>query len=118
MFAQSHNAQLGDVHLSSALLLHSLTMNGGLLNAVESLSAPEVDAAAHGFTWLGLDGAAKAIGYVRDEIAGGALDAADSGEALEFRADELYNAIVQDDSTLEEAFRVMLARFPELFEPL
>lgn len=38
----------GDLALSSLLSVHSLTMNGGLLHAIESLPEPELEAQPHG----------------------------------------------------------------------
>lgn len=44
----------GDIAIASVLALHSLAMNGGLLDAVERLSPEQLAAADAGFRWLRL----------------------------------------------------------------
>ncbi len=64
-----------------------LAMSGGLLDAVERLADPELDAAEHGFAWLGYPDAARLVAYVRDQIRFGALDDTDRADPLEEEAD-------------------------------
>jgi hypothetical protein len=49
-------------------------MSGGLLDAVERLTAAELDAAESGYGWLGLPTAAQVVAHIRSEIRASALD--------------------------------------------
>jgi len=53
----------GDLALTAVLRLHSLAMSGGLLDAIERLTGPELDAAESGYTWLGHPDAAQVIAF-------------------------------------------------------
>ena len=92
-----------------------LAMSGGLLNAVERLADPELDAAEHGFAWLGRPDAARLVAYVRDQIRFGALDDTDRADPLEEEADQRYADIIPTDETLDLAFRRRLAAEPSAF---
>jgi hypothetical protein len=94
------------------LRLHSLAMSGGLLDAIERLTGPEVDAAESGYTWLGHPDAAQVIAYVRDRVRAGALDRADR---LEHEADHRYADVIPSDATLNSAFRRRIAEEPSAF---
>ena len=81
-----------------------LAMSGGLLDAVERLADPELDAAEHGFAWLGHPDAARLVASVRDQIRFGALDDTDRADPLEEEADQRYADIIPTDETLDLAF--------------
>ena len=102
----------GDSALTAVLRLHSLAMSGGLLDAIEQLAGPGVDAAESGYTWLGHPDAAHVIAYVRDQVRAGALDSADR---LEHEADHRYADVIPGDATLNSAFRRRIAEEPSAF---
>ena len=102
----------GDVALSAVLRLHNLAMSGGLLDAVERLADPELDAAEHGYAWLGHPDAASLVAYVRDQIRAGALQDVGRADQLEDEADQRY---ADADETLYLAFRRRLAAEPSAF---
>jgi hypothetical protein len=90
-------------------------MSGGLLDAVERLADPELDAAERGYAWLGHPVAAQVVAYVRDQIRGDALTDADRAEHLEHEADQQYTDIIDTDTTVYVAFRHRLAAEPSAF---
>ena len=49
------NPQAGDLALAALLRAHGLTMNGGVLHAVERLQPSELQDAASGYRFFGLD---------------------------------------------------------------
>jgi hypothetical protein len=105
----------GDSALAAVLRLHNLAMSGGLLDAVERLTGPELDAAERGYTWFGHPGAAQVIAFVRDQVHAGALESADPAERLEHEADQRYADVIPADATLHGAFRRRLAEEPSAF---
>lgn len=110
-----HSLRHGDMALSAVLRLHNLAMSGGVLDAVERLADLELDAAEHGYAWLGQPDAARLVAYVRDQIRAGAIDDADRGDHLEEQADRRYADIIPDDEILNLAFRRRLAAEPSAF---
>jgi|SRR5689334_2310971 len=102
----------GDVALSAVLRLHNLAMSGGLLDAVERLADPELDAAENGYAWLGHPDAARLVAYVRDQIRAGALQDAGRADQLEDEAGQRY---ADADETLYLAFCRRLAAEPSAF---
>jgi hypothetical protein len=109
------NPQPGDVALSAVLRLHGLAMSGGLLDAIERLSDPDLDAAQDGYQWLDLNDASEGIRFVRSQIADGALDNDRRVDSLEQEADARYAAAVPQDETLVTAFTRCLQQRPEAF---
>jgi hypothetical protein len=105
----------GDVALAAALRLHSLTMSGGLVDAIGSLRTAELDAAESGYRWLGLDMAAQVVAIVRSEIGHGALDDDERAESLELRADEGYTQAIPTDQALVNAFQARFFDDPQAF---
>jgi len=105
----------GDRALVDLLRLHSLGMNGGILNAVEQLGDEEVEAAVDGYRWMGLAAAADEVERVHGEIEDGALDDDARAERLELDADAAYFRAIPDDASLERAFRARLAGEPAAF---
>lgn len=108
----------GDTALTAVLRLHSLAMGGGLLDAIEQLADPELDAAEHGYSWLGHPDAAQVIAAIRDQIQAGALDDDTRAEHLEHEADQRYAAIIPADTVLHAAFLQRLAEQPSAFAAL
>lgn len=100
----------GDSALAALMLLHGLAMNGGLLDALESMNAPELAAAVAGYRYFGLDGAAGAIERIAARLARGA-----DPEELEHEADEAYRREIPDDETIAAAFSRHRARRPEAY---
>ena len=107
---------VGDRALADALSFHSLTMSGGVLDAVER--SDNLTAVEDGFRWLGLDRIAELLASVRHDTEAGALDDEDRKETLEQEADERYNALLTSDADLEAAFRRCLEESPTAFAEL
>ena len=105
----------GDRALAAALLLHSSAMSGGVLDAVESMTDEELDAAEAGYRWLHVPAASEAIAAVRRAIAEGALDDPEKASALEMSADDHYDEAIEDDAALDNAFRARLRTDPDAF---
>lgn len=108
----------GDIAIASVLALHSLAMNGGLLDAVERLSPEQLAAADAGFRWLRLEAAAGVVAMVRQEIEAGALDDERRADELETRADDDYALVIPTDQTIVDAFEVRFAEVPTAFAPI
>ena len=112
----------GDRALAAALLLHSSAMSGGVLDAVESMTDEELDAAEAGYRWLHVPAASEAIAAVRRAIAAvrraiaeGALDDPEKASALEMSSDDHYDEAIEDDAALDNAFRARLGTDPDAF---
>jgi hypothetical protein len=97
------------------LRLHNLAMSGGLLDAIERLTGPELDAAESGYAWFAHPDAAEVIAFVRDQVRAGALESDDRAERLEREADQRYADLIPADATLHSAFRRRLAEEPSAF---
>lgn len=102
----------GDIALADVLLLHGYAMGGGLLDAVESLTGDQVDAAIRGFMVLGMPDLAALVRDVRERATSSDPDVL---EALELEASSWYAALVPSDSVLDRAFQPVLDDRPELF---
>jgi len=76
-------------------------MNGGVLNAVESLSPDELAAAQAGYSYFGFAGIATLIGSAHD-----ALHQEQDLDELEPKLDQDYWVAIPDDRTLVKAFTV------------
>ncbi|HHT13363.1 MAG TPA: hypothetical protein GX013_09410 [Propionibacterium sp.] len=106
----------GDLALAAVLNLHGMVMNGGLLNALETIDPEELADAKDGYRWLGLDSVADLIVQVEaeaSEIPAGDLEAIDD---LEVQADDDYYRIVPDDAALQEALEARYAEEPDAFD--
>jgi hypothetical protein len=108
----------GDRALAAMIEVHSLAMNGGLLDAVEGLALDEVAAGVAGYRYFGLDGAAEVIEWVANRMADVDPDDFDAVEQLESEADRRYAAQVPDDSTLTRAFEAIYREHPGAFAPV
>lgn len=105
----------GDVALNAALRVHSMVMSGGVLHAVETLDATDLDGGEAGFTWLGLADVATVVRDVRQHVEAGALDDDEQAEALESDADDRYSQLIPTDAALEDAFLERLSADPDSF---
>ncbi|WP_457252332.1 hypothetical protein [Pedococcus sp. P5_B7] len=105
----------GDKALAAALRLHSSAMSDGVLDAVQSMTDEELDAAEAGYRWLHVPAASEAIAAVRRAIAEGALDDPDRASALDLSSDDHYDAAIEDDAALDNAFRARLSTDPDAF---
>jgi hypothetical protein len=81
-------------------------MNGGVVHAIEALEPTELADAIAGFRYFGLPAVAEIL-----------AESPDDSEETEERLDSAYAEEVPDDSTLVDAFRLRLARFPDTFAP-
>jgi hypothetical protein len=97
----------GDQALAALLLAHNLAMNGGVVHALECLSAPEVSAAIAGFNYFGLLGASQVFQLAPDD-----------SEETEERFNQMYWAAVPGDETINTAFRIKFLSSPEAFAPI
>lgn len=104
----------GDVALHWAILAHGLVANGGVIHAAEWLDAQELQAACHGYRWLGLLDVADLLCEV-SVLVGADRGDDDAAEVLERNSDERYNSLVEDDQALEAAFRTRFADQPQAF---
>lgn len=108
-------AREGDRALRDVLLMHGMTENGGLLNAVEGLEPAEIADAVAGLRWLGMDQLSTAVASFAADAAGLEDLSDEDADALEERGNELYDA---DDAAVDAAFRRRLAEQPDAFAPL
>lgn len=92
----------GNIALFSLRLLHRTVMNGGMDDALTSLSAGEVEAGIEGFRFFGLVEVAKLLGSARG-VAEERLEAMDSR----------YGEMVPSDDTLVQAFEKKFLSSPE-----
>ncbi|WP_043499763.1 hypothetical protein [Georgenia sp. SUBG003] len=115
-FDGAEDFRAGDRALHDALVLHGQVMNGGLLNAVETLEHRELADGVAGLEWLGLTSIARKIAVFAVE-ANGVQDAA-ALDALEERGNNLYWAELGEDAVLDAAFQAAHARDPEAFAPV
>lgn len=108
----------GDLALAAVLVLHGMVMNGGVLNAVETIDAEDLADGKEGFRWLGLEQVADLLTRIEAEAA--EIDHGDdeARDDLEVHADDDYYALLPDDAALDEAFRARYAEEPDAFDPL
>lgn len=102
----------GDRALQAMLMFHGLTMNGGVLHAVECLRSDELAAAEAGYRYFGLDNFGVLL---KDTKAA----AASRNDPLRERAlEKSYKLMVPDDDALAKRFEAALCRNPDDFAPL
>lgn len=104
----------GDRALADMLLVHSLAMNGGVLDAVECLTADELAAGLRGYQYFGFE----ATGTVLEDAAtrrNGAPDDEGYLFSLDAEADRRYAIVVGDDAVLVRAFEAQYRREPNAF---
>jgi hypothetical protein len=103
----------GDRALADLLRAHNLAMNGGVLHAVECLSASELSDAESGYRFYGLDAAASLLLRAKTNL--------DTDEDLEFyegRLDGEYANIIPNDTSLNRAFERHFQDNPSDYSPL
>lgn len=103
----------GDRALTDLLKAHNLTMNGGVLHAVECLTAEKRSAAMAGFRFYGLDGVASLLSRAR-----AIFEIGDDLESHEQQLDREYETMIPSDSSLAERFEQRLKTNPWDFAPL
>jgi hypothetical protein len=103
----------GDRALTDLLRAHGLAMNGGVLHAVELLSASELCNAESGYRLYGLDSAASLLSRAR-----AILDANDNLDLHERELDHQYLDMIPDDSMLVARFQKHLELFPSDYASL
>jgi hypothetical protein len=106
-------AQRGDRALWALLQVHGLTMNGGVLHAVEVLSAEALSAAGDGYRFFGLASVADLLERARQ-----IFEAGEDLENHESRLDTEYSRLIPDDSALCERFEEHFRLHPYDFAPL
>jgi hypothetical protein len=103
----------GDLALTALMRAHGLTMNGGILHAVDILSQRELTAARAGYRFFGFGPVASLFSRAKD-----LLDADADLDAFERILDHEYASYVPSDSVLVERFESHLATSPSDFAPL
>ena len=103
----------GDRALADLLLAHSLAMNGGVLHAVECMTAEELSDAEAGYRFFGLDGAASLLSRARRVFSAG-----DSLERHERSLDIEYARMIPSDRSLADRFEERFKSHPADFAPL
>ena len=105
----------GDRALADLLRAHGLAMNGGVLHAVECLTAEELTDAEAGYRFFGLAEVASLLSRARKLFE--AADDADL-ENHEQQLDGQYAVLIPSDTSLVECFERRLKSNPSDFEPL
>jgi hypothetical protein len=103
----------GDRALADLLSAHGLVMNGGVLHAVECMTAEELSDAKAGYGFFGLDGVASVLSRARQIF--------DSGGNVgnhEQQLDGEYANLIPSDSLLVDCFESQLKFSPSDFAPL
>ena len=103
----------GDRALADMLLAHGLAMNGGVLHAVECLSAGELSDAESGYRFYGLGAVASLLSRAKV-----LLDADEDLDRHESELDDEYAAIIPDDASLARLFEEHLRANPSAYAPL
>ena len=110
----------GDSALAALITFHSLAMNGGVLHALETCSEAQINAAAGGYRFFGLDGAASMVEAALVELRG--IQSVGDGlrelERLEVDLDERYATHVPDDRALTVAFERIFELQRTDFQPV
>ena len=103
----------GDRALADLLRAHGLTMNGGVLHAVECLTAEHLADAEAGYRYFGLGEVASLLSRARM-----GFEAGDDLEHHEHQLDRQYAVLIPSDSSLVECFEKRLQTNPSDFGPL
>jgi hypothetical protein len=103
----------GDRALANLLYAHGLAMNGGVLHAVECMTAEEQSDAEAGYRYYGLDDVASLLSRAR-----GIFKAVLDLGSYEQQLDGEYALFVPSDSSLVECFVKRLKSSPSEFESL
>jgi hypothetical protein len=103
----------GDRALTDLLKAHGLAMTGGVLHAVECLTASELSDAEAGYRFYGLDAVASLLRRARMIVEMG-----DDLESLEQQLDLQYAVMIPSEGLLAERFEMRLKSHPSEFSPL
>ena len=103
----------GDRALADLLYVHGLAMNGGVLHAVESVTAEELSEAEAGYRYYGLDDVASLLSRTRQ-----IFEAADDLGGYEQQLDGEYANLIPSDSSLVERLQKRLKSSPSDFASL
>jgi hypothetical protein len=103
----------GDRALADLLRAHGLIMNGGVLHAVECLTASELSDAESGYPFYGINAAASLLSRART-----ILEADKNLEFHERQLDQQYADVIPADSTLIERFEKHLGLYPSEYAPV
>ena len=103
----------GDRALADLLYAHGLAMNGGVLHAVECMTAEELSDAEAGYRFFGLDGVASLLSRARR-----IFEAGDELGSHEQKLDGKYVHMIPSDSSLANRFEQQLKCNPLDFAPL
>ncbi|HPF39016.1 MAG TPA: hypothetical protein P5081_17065 [Phycisphaerae bacterium] len=103
----------GDRALADLLIAHGLAMNGGVLHAVECMTAEQLSDADSGYRYFGLDGIASLLTRAQRIL--------ELGEDLEAREDQLdaeYVELIPTDTELGQRFEARFKTHRSDFAPL
>jgi hypothetical protein len=103
----------GDRALADLLYAHGLAMNGGLLHAVECMTAEELSDGEAGYRFFKLDGVASLLSRARR-----IFEAEDDLGSHEQKLDGEYAHMIPSDSSLVDRFEERLKSSPSDFAPL
>ncbi len=103
----------GDHALADLLYAHGLAMNGGVLHAVECMTADELADADAGYWYFGLGDIASLLARAR-----GIFETSDDLGSHEQQLDGEYAQFLPTDSALVERFERQLKLHPSDFAPL
>jgi hypothetical protein len=113
------DARSGDRALADMLLVHGVTMNGGVLHALEFLDGCDRHGALDGYRYFGFDEVHALFDDVKRLVAEAEADGDDDSlDDLETEADDRYHALVPADHVLDDAFRARFAALPDEFAPI
>jgi hypothetical protein len=103
----------GDRALADLLCAHGLVMNGGVLHAIECMTADELSDAEAGYRFFGLDGVASLLSRARP-----IFEAGDDLGSHEQQLDGEYAHMIPSDSLLVDRFKARLKSSLSDFAPL
>ena len=103
----------GDCALADVLYAHGLAMNGGVLHAVECMTAEELSDAEAGYRFFGFDGVASLLSGARQ-----VFEVGDVLGSHEQQWDGEYARLIPSDSSLVDRFEERFKSSPSDFAPL
>ena len=103
----------GDRALTDMIRAHSAVMNGGVLYAVDCLTADELSAAQEGYRFYGLDRVVELLSCAKQ-----LFEAEENLERHEHELNGEYYAVIPSDSLLVERFESHLRLNPSAYAPL
>ena len=103
----------GDRALADLLYAHGLAMNGGVLHAIECMTAEEQSDAEDGYRYFGFDGVASLLSRARP-----IFEAGDDLGSHEQQLDGEYARMVPSDSSLVDRFKARMKSSPSDFAAL